>query len=155
MKKVLFGLAVALTALTAGQAPAQTTTPATARDYEGPPALVPLDSQPPAHLIVDQPQADVLKLGVVVIQYHAENCRIVPVYGPNAVPVTPRLCHLHVTIDGAPWHWADASNQPIILVGLPAGPHKVELVLADPTHRPIEKHMVEFVVPAVEPMHMH
>ncbi len=148
MKTLIFASALFLAAATTASAQ-------TARDLDGPPALVPLDSQPPARLIVDAPQADVLKLGVVVIQYHAENIRIVPVYGPNAVPVTPRIGHLHVTVDGAAWHWADASDQPIILVGLPAGPHKVELVLADPSHKPLDSHTVEFVVPDAGAMAMH
>src|SRR5437667_4356244 len=33
--------------------------------------------------------------------------------------------HIHVTVDDAPWRWADASGEPLIINGLPAGPHKV------------------------------
>src|ERR1700682_3065770 len=48
------------------------------------------------------------------------------------------------------WHWADTSGEPLILVGLPAGPHKVQIILADANHQPLDKAVVEFVVPAVD-----
>src|ERR1019366_919996 len=46
-----------------------------------------------------------------------------------ALAVSPRVGHLHVRLDDAPWVWADASGNPIILMGLPPGPHKVLLEL--------------------------
>jgi len=44
-----------------------------------------------------------LAQGRVVIQYRAENLRIVPVFGPAALNVLPRIGHIHVTVDDAPW----------------------------------------------------
>jgi hypothetical protein len=46
--------------------------------------------QPPAKIIVDQPLAEPLAQGLVVIQYRTENLRIVPVFGPAALAVSPR-----------------------------------------------------------------
>ena len=121
----------------------------TAAEVLGPAAVAPLDNpQPPAKLIVDAPLAGPLRKGAVFIQYRAENLRIEPVFGPDALKVTPRIGHIHVIVDSNPWHWADTSGEPIILVGLPAGPHKVTIILADPTHKPIDSKTVNFIVPA-------
>ena len=57
--------------------------------------------------------------GVVVIQYCAQNLHLVPVFGPNALSVSPRIGQIHVRVDDASWVWADASGNPIILMGLP------------------------------------
>ena len=66
-----------------------------------------------------------------------------PVFGPGALDVSPRVGHLHVTFDDAPWHWVDASGEPLIIQGLPPGPHNVLIELADPTHRVIDQGVVE------------
>jgi len=42
-----------------------------------------------------------------------------------------RVGHLHVAIDGAPWVWAETSGGPLIVAGLPAGPHKLEITLVN------------------------
>src|SRR4030081_2587449 len=80
-------------------------------------------------------------------QDRAENLRIVPVFGPNALDVSPRIGHIHVTVDDAPWHWADATGEPLIMNGFPVGPHKglIELVNAD--HKTLDKGVVTFVIP--------
>jgi hypothetical protein len=120
----------------------------TAREVLGPAAVVPLaETQPPAKIIVDPPLAEPLSRGMVFIQYRAENLRIVPVFGPNALDVSPRIGHIHVTVDDAPWHWADASGEQLIIVGLPAGPHKVQVILANANHQPLDQATVQFVVP--------
>src|SRR4051794_22567746 len=100
-----------------------------------PAPLVALASQPPARIIVDEPLPELLALGrVVVIRYRTENLRIVPVFGSAALAVSPRIGHLHVTVDDASWHWVDASGEPLTITGLLPGPHKVLVELADPTH---------------------
>lgn len=120
----------------------------TASEVLGPPGVVPLsEPQPPPRLIVDQPIPDPLRQGHVFIQYRAVNLRIVPVYGQAALAVTPRVGHIHVSVDGAGWHWADASGEPLILVGLAPGPHTVEITLADPNHMPLDHRTISFVVP--------
>jgi hypothetical protein len=111
--------------------------------------LVAIENEPAATLIVDQPVPGPLARGAVVIPYRAENFRIVPVLGAAAVKVSPRVGHLHVNVDGLPWYWGDFSDSNTIVVnGLPAGPHKVRVELADPEHRILTSQTVTFTVPA-------
>jgi hypothetical protein len=156
MKRTFVAL-IAATAILAAAAKAQTAKEAqTAKDILGPAAVVPLrEQQPPAKIIVDPPLAEPLSHGQAFIQYRAENLRIVPVFGPNALDVSPRIGHIHVIVDDAPWHWADASGEPLILVGLPAGPHKVQIILANAHHQPLDRATVEFVVPEIDPAKTH
>jgi hypothetical protein len=122
-----------------------------ARDVRGPSPLVAIDKQAPARLIVDPPLAEQLAQGLVFIQYTTENLRIVPVFGKGALDVSPRIGHVHITVDDAPWHFVDASGETVIVVGLPPGPHKVLFELADPTHRVIDSKTVSFEIPARSP----
>jgi hypothetical protein len=118
-----------------------------ARDVLGPAAVVPLASEPAARIVVDPPLADQLALGRVVIQYRAENLRIVPVLGPAALSLSPRVGHIHVTVDDASWHWADASGEPLILNGFSPGQHTVLIELVDANHKTLDKGTVAFMVP--------
>jgi hypothetical protein len=107
VKNALVPVVAIASALGASGASAQT-----ARDFRGPPGVVPLTGEePPARIVIDPPVAEWLARGMVVIQYRAENLRIVQVFGPNALDVSPRIGHVHVTVDDAPWHWADASGE--------------------------------------------
>ena len=119
-----------------------------ARDVRGPSPLVAIANEPPPRLIVDPPIPEVLAEGRVFIQYRTENLRVVPVFGKGALDVSPRIGHLHITVDDAPWHFVDASGETVILVGLPPGPHRVLFELADPTHKVITSETVSFTVPA-------
>ena len=95
-------LSVAAIALCATTAVAQS-----ARDKCRPASVIPLASEPPAKIVIDPPLAEPLaSRGVVVIQYCSENLHIVPVFGPNALAVSPRVGHIHVTVDNASWRWA-------------------------------------------------
>ena len=118
-----------------------------ARDIRGPSPLVAIDNEAPARLIVDPPLPDQLAQGLVFIQYRTENLRVVPVFGKGALDVSPRIGHVHITVDDAPWHFVDASGETVIVVGLPPGPHKVLFELADPTHRVITSETVSFMLP--------
>jgi hypothetical protein len=120
-----------------------------ARDIRGASPLVAIENEPPARLIVDPPIPEALAEGRVFIQYRAENLRVVPVFGKAAVGVTPRIGHIHITVDRAPWHFVDASGETIILVGLEPGPHSVLIELADPAHRVITSKAIDFTVPEV------
>jgi hypothetical protein len=120
-----------------------------ARDIRGASPLVAIENEPAARLIVDQPIPEALAAGRVYIQYRAENLRIVPVFGKAAVGVSPRIGHVHITVDHAPWHFVDASGETIILVGLVPGPHSVLIELADPAHKVITSKTIEFTVPEV------
>jgi hypothetical protein len=51
-----------------------------------PASVIPLASEPPAKIVIDPPLAGPLAArGVVVIQYCAQNLRLVPVFGPDAL----------------------------------------------------------------------
>ncbi|UAJ12959.1 DUF6130 family protein [Glacieibacterium megasporae] len=120
----------------------------TAHDILGAPGVVPLTTaQPEPKLIVDPLVPGPLSFGRVVIEYRAENLRIVPVFGPKALEVSPRIGHIHVTVDDLPWHWADASGEPLIMNGLPPGRHKVLIELVNANHVPFTGQTVEFVIP--------
>lgn len=112
-----------------------------------PAAVVPLGVEPPAKLIVDAPLAAPLARGRVVIPYRAENVRIVQIFGPDALDVSPRVGHVHVTVDDAPWHWLDASGEPLTITGLPTGPHKVLVELVNANHQTLDYAEVAFEVP--------
>jgi hypothetical protein len=77
----------------------------------------------------------------------AENLRVVPVFGKGALDVSPRIGHIHVTVDDAPWHFVDASGETVIVVGLKPGSHNVLIELADPAHKVITSQTVKFTVP--------
>lgn len=116
-------------------------------DGQRPAAVIPLDSEPPAKLHVYPPLVEPLARGVVILQYRTEHFRVFPVFGNNALDVSPRLGHLHVTVDGMPGTWAHTSGDPIIVVGLKPGPHDVLVELADPGHGILAADTVSFVVP--------
>lgn len=92
-----------LFALTSGCARAAPLSGLSAADVNGPAAVAPPEQpQPPATLIVDPPLASPLSKGAVFIQYRAENMRIEPVFGPEALKVAPRIGHIHVIVDDNP-----------------------------------------------------
>ena len=126
------------------------TTVQSAKDIRGVSPLIAIENEPPAKLIVDPPLPEPLSQGRVFIQYRTENLRVLPVFGKGALDVSPRIGHIHITVDDAPWHFVDASGETIILVGLEPGPHKVLIELADPTHKVITSETVTFTLPDPE-----
>jgi hypothetical protein len=60
------------------------------------PAIASTEEQQPARPMVGSPLPEFLSRGLVVIQYRAENLRIVAVFGAAALDVKPRIGHLHV-----------------------------------------------------------
>jgi hypothetical protein len=141
--------AFAVCGLIVGKSSAQS-----AKDIRGPSPLLAIENEPAPKLIVDPPLPGPLALGRVFIQYRTENLRVVPVFGKGALTVSPRIGHIHITVDDLPWHSVDASGETIILVGLTPGPHKILIELADPTHKVITSETIKFRVPdtkAVEP----
>src|SRR3954465_12283281 len=94
--------------------------------------IVPIDNEPAPRLIVESPLPGPLAEGVVVIPYRVENVRILPVAGPAARNLSPRVGHLHITVDDLPWLWADfGQSNTIVLAGMPRGQHKVLIELVD------------------------
>jgi hypothetical protein len=118
-----------------------------AREIRGPSPLIAIVNEPEPILIMDPPLPEPLSRGLVFIQYRTENIRIVPVFGKGALQVSPRIGHVHITVDDLPWHFVDASGETIIVVGLPAGEHKVLVELADPNHHVITTQTTSFVIP--------
>src|SRR5258708_12978944 len=104
-----------------------------ARDIRGPSPLVAIENEAPAKLIVDPPLPEQLAQGLVFIQYRTENLRVIPVFGKGALDVSPRIGHLHITVDDAPWHFVAASGETVIVFALPPRPHTVLFVMAAPT----------------------
>ena len=85
--------------------------------------VVPIDNEPAPRLIVEPPLPGPLARGVVFIPYRVENLRILPVGGAAARNVSPRVGHLHITVDDLPWQWADyGQSNTIILVRHAARP---------------------------------
>ena len=111
---------------------------------------LPVQNESPPKLIVDQPLPDGLAIGVALIQYRTENCRLLPVFGKQALSLSPRVGHLHVRVDDLPWVWADSSdNNTVDIGGMPPGDHKVTIDLVDATHKvyPGQSKTVKFTVP--------
>ncbi|PKW30322.1 DUF6130 family protein [Flavobacterium lindanitolerans] len=126
-----------------------------ARDFIGAPAIIPITSEPAPKLIVDAPIAEELAKAKVIVQYRTENLRILPVYGQEALKISPRIGHLHITVDNLPWHWADASNEPLIIVGMSPGKHSILFELADSTHKVLQSQLITFEIPDIKTVHKH
>jgi hypothetical protein len=118
-----------------------------AREVRGAAAVEPLASEPPAKIVIDPPLAEPLSQGRVVIQYRTENLHMAPVFGSTALAVSPRVGHIHVSVDDASWVWVDASGEPVILNGLPPGPHKILIQLENANHQLLDQGTVRFAVP--------
>lgn len=109
------------------------------------------------------PQADCgsplpegLAQGIFWAQYRVENLHIAPVFGPGALQVSPRVGHLHISVDDLPWVWADSSdNNTVDIGGLPPGQHKVKIELVDPNHNvfPGQAVTLTFTVPEGATVH--
>lgn len=61
------------------------------------------------------------------------------VFGPAALAVSPPVGHIHVTVDDATWHWADASGAPIVLNGLAPGPHTILVQPVNANHQALDQ----------------
>ena len=136
-----------LIAMAAGTVLATSALAQSASEARVPSTLVAIENEPAPKLMVDPPLAEPLARGAAVIPYRVENFRILPVLGAAVLDVSPRVGHLHVTVDDLPWYWGDFSNSnTIVVTGLPPGQHKVLIELADPTHRILTAQSVTFTV---------
>ena len=72
--------------------------------------------------------------------------------GAAARNVSPRVGHLHITVDDLPWQWADYVSNTIILGGMPRGQHKVLIELVDPEGRVFTAQTVTFSSPGPSKM---
>ena len=126
-----------LAAVAAGTVLATNALAQSTREVRDASPYVAIENESPPKLIVDPtPLAAGLAHDIVWIQYHAENVRIVPVFGAGALNASPRIGHLHVHIDDLPWGWVEASdNNTISVAGLPPGQHKMLVELVNAVHR--------------------
>ena len=139
-----------LAAAAAGTVLATSAFAQSAREIRGASPYVAIENEPAPKLIVDPPLPEGLAQGVFWAQYRVENVRILPVFGAGALQASPRIGHLHITVDDLPWWWADASdNNTIDIAGLPPGQHKVKIELVDANHNPFPGQVVTltFTVP--------
>jgi hypothetical protein len=125
-----------------------------AMDLRGASPYIAIENEPAPKLIVDPPVADALTQGVFWAQYRVENLHIAPVFGAGALAASPRVGHLHIVVDDLPWWWADASDSNTVdIANLPAGKHKVRIILVDANHNPFpgQEVTLPFTVPASAP----
>ena len=110
--------------------------------------VVPIDDEPAPRLTVEPPLPGPLAQGVVYIPYRVENLRILPLGGAAARDVSPRVGHLHITVDDLPWLWADyGQSNTVILAGMPRGQHKVLIEAVDPEGKVFTGQTVTFYSP--------
>jgi Family of unknown function (DUF6130) len=139
-----------LAAIAAGTVLATSVFAQSAKDIRGASPYVAIENEPAPKLILDPPLAEGLAQGIVWIQYRVENVRILPVFGADALNVSPRVGHLHISVDDLPWLWADASDlNTVDIAGLPPGEHKVKIDLVDANHQVFagQSKTVTFTVP--------
>jgi len=159
MKRISLLLIIMMAGVVAAWAQAPTSAeskPATqsAKEVRGASPYVEIKDEPAPKLIVDPPLPEGLAIGVVWIQYRVENLRIVPVFGEGAAKVSPRVGHLHITVDDLPWWWADTSDSNTIdIAGLPVGRHKVRIELVNANHQifPGQTKILTFTLPVALP----
>lgn len=118
-----------------------------APDGNRPPTVIPVASEPAPKLIVYPPEPEPLARGVVIIPFRTENLRVMPVFGKGALTASPRVGHLHVSVDDWPGGWAHTSPDPIIVNALKPGTHQIKLEVADPTHKILSSETVTVTVP--------
>jgi hypothetical protein len=125
----------AFAVVAAGTALAPSAFAQTARDIRGASPYVAIENEPAPRLIVDPPLPEGLAIGIYWAQYRVENVHVTPVFGAGALQVSPRVGHLHISVDDLPWLWADASdNNTVDIAALPPGEHKVKIELVDSNH---------------------
>lgn len=147
MTRVIYAFAV----MASGAVLATSTLAQSAKETRGASPYVEIKNEPPPKLVVDQPLPEGLAKGLFWAQYRVENVHIVPVFGDGALKVSPRVGHLHVSVDDLPWVWVEASENNTIDIGnLPPGQHKVRIELVDANHRGFPAAQIQtltFVVP--------
>ena len=142
-----------LAAVAAGTVLATSAYAQSARETRGPTPYFAVENEPAPKLIVDPVLPGPLASGVAQIQYRVENVRIIPAFGEAALKLSPRVGHLHITVDDLPWLWADSSDLGTVdMAELPPGQHKVKIELVDANHNvfPGQVATVTFTVPARE-----
>ena len=94
-----------LLVVAAGSVLATTAFAQSAKDIRGASPYLEIKNEPAPKLIVDPPLPEGLPIGLFWPQYRVENVRIAPVLGAGALQVSPRVGHLHISVDDLPWLW--------------------------------------------------
>jgi len=139
-----------LAALAVGTVLATSALGQSVKEISGASPYVAVENEPAPKLFVDPPIPEGLAQGIFWAQYRVENLRIVPVFGAGAAKTSPRVGHLHITVDDLPWWWADPSNTNTVdIAGFPPGEHKVKIALVDADHNifPGQVVTLKFFVP--------
>jgi hypothetical protein len=113
--------------------------------------LIAITDEPAPKLFLEAPLPEPLSRGVVLVPYRVEHLRILPLLGTAAANLSPRVGHLHVSLDDLSWQWADFSQntETIVVAGLPPGQHKLIVSLAAAAdHHIYTTQTVTFTVPA-------
>jgi hypothetical protein len=111
-------------------------------------AVVPIAEEPAPRLTVEAPLPGPLARGIAYIPYRVENLRILPLGGAASSQVSPRVGHLHITLDDLPWFWADFGQGNTIILGrMPRGEHKVLIEVVDPEGKVFTAQTVTFYSP--------
>ena len=142
-----------LAAVAAGTLLATSAFAQSAREVRGPSPYGEIENEPAPKLIVDPPLPGPLAQGQFLVQYRTENVRLLQVFGPGALSVSPRIGHLHINVNDLPWLWADASdNNTVDVAGFPPGEHKVKIDLVDANHEVLfgQSVTLTFTVPATQ-----
>jgi hypothetical protein len=114
--------------------------------------VVTVENEPAPKMSVKQPLPGPLAKNVVFIPYQVQNLRILPLGGETASKVSPRVGHLHITLDDLPWFWADyGQSNTIIIGGLSRGEHKVLIEVVDPEGNVYTGQTVTFRTPGKTP----
>lgn len=131
----LVALALASVAHAQSQVPAASATPVNTAALASP------------SLSIQSPTSGETVRGVTIIRFRSENVRIMARFatGDEERGQLP-IAHLHVSVDGAAWHWVHASSDPIVITPLPAGEHTVTLDLAGADHRALDSRTVRFTI---------
>ncbi|KRQ93945.1 DUF6130 family protein [Bradyrhizobium valentinum] len=138
-----------LATIAAGTVLATSALAQSAREIRGVSPFETIENQPAPKLFMDPPLPIPLAQGIFQAQYRVENVRILPVFGPSSLNVSPRpSAHKRQHL---PWLWADASdNNTVDIAGFPPGEHKVKIELVDADHNvfPGQAVTLTFTVPA-------
>jgi hypothetical protein len=111
--------------------------------------------QPPAKLVIDSPLPEPLSRGVVFVRYRTDNLDLLSVFGSSAVAVSPRIGHIHVTVNGARWYWEEATRNPVIIQGLSPGQHRILIELTNADHKVIDQGTLEVTIPDTRAQRRH
>ena len=106
---------------------------------------------PAPRLSVHAPIAAQLANGIAIIRFEPANIVMASLFVAAANDTIAPKGHLHVTVDGASWHWVHSTTDPIVVAPLSPGEHTVTLELAAADHRPLDTRTVRFTVPVKLP----